>query len=553
MWSELSLFKQQAASIHTKNLTATWLTQYNVLEDEDVVVLLKSYKTDELGIFLEVSEQLATDAQVPYILGDGDWARADKVLFSGYEINERKKMVDTVFDKFKETFGYHPKSVGAWYIDPVTLEYVYKKYGVIAAIDCTDQYATDGYGLWGKPWGVPYYPSRLNTLVPAQSIGNKLPVVKIQWALRDPLWGYGIGVPDSTYSVQPNDYVGHHGLGIEYFKKLFGYYLDARNDYQQATIGLEVGTESLFLDELDKQFIETEKRKTQGAQVVTMAQFARWYQDSYPNVSPTHLISGNNALWYNSNWYRVGLTFENGTIILRDMRLYDETQLEDDSVSADRKEKLYRTLFGPIDTLLYDNGKVLAYGAQNIVIASNSGEMRVSWEGTQAGVLHLAPKQAVVNDQILLNINQKIPLGWYRLFWKQLSLIAARVARFEWPKYYPLPWRYARIGQKVVLGVQIKPNHLFGLSFPPLKVGNFYFPFQNLVRFRTWPHINIPALLFVSNSDLYADWFLQNNKDKNLTVVSRIELISEKLKQLRAVNFHRVFENSLVSIWQKTQ
>src|SRR3990167_3199753 len=51
MWSELSLLKKQAQSVHDKNLVATWLVQYNVLEDEDVVKLLKSYNGDELGIF----------------------------------------------------------------------------------------------------------------------------------------------------------------------------------------------------------------------------------------------------------------------------------------------------------------------------------------------------------------------------------------------------------------------------------------------------------------------------------------------------------------------
>src|SRR3989344_4020557 len=47
MWSDLSLLKKQATSIHEKDLVATWLIQYNVLEDEDVVALLKSYQGDE--------------------------------------------------------------------------------------------------------------------------------------------------------------------------------------------------------------------------------------------------------------------------------------------------------------------------------------------------------------------------------------------------------------------------------------------------------------------------------------------------------------------------
>jgi len=146
MWSELFLLKKHAKSSHDRSLPVTWLIQYNVLDDEDVIDLLKTYeeKGDEIGVFLEVSEDLATDSKTPYILGSGDWARADKVFFSGYEIDERKRMIDRFMEKFEEIFGYYPKSVGAWYIDAVTLEYVVEKFDVIAAIDCADQYATDG-------------------------------------------------------------------------------------------------------------------------------------------------------------------------------------------------------------------------------------------------------------------------------------------------------------------------------------------------------------------------------------------------------------------------
>src|SRR6185369_7767388 len=108
---------------------------------------------------------------------------------------------------------------------------------------------------------------------------QKIGVVTIQWAARDPFNAYGNGVLDSTYSVQANDYANpkYHNLDINYFNKLLGIYLD--NPYAtfgQVTVGLEndfswdqYGRE--YLSQLDS----VAKRRIQGTAVLTMSNFAK--------------------------------------------------------------------------------------------------------------------------------------------------------------------------------------------------------------------------------------------------------------------------------------
>lgn len=553
MWSDISRLSEQASFSQKRNLPATWLVQYNVLGDHDVVTALQSYTGDEIGIFLEVSEELATDAKVPYVLGFGDWAKAHKVFFSGYEIDERKRMLDVVFEKFKDTFGYYPKSVGAWYIDAVTLEYITKKYGVIAAIDCADQYATDGYEKWGKPWSVPYYVSRWNTLVPAQSEREKLPVVKIQWALRDPNLGYGPSIPDSTYSLQANDYVGHHKLGIDYFSYLLDIYLHTKNAFSQATVGIEVGTESQFLDELDRQIAEVAKRRDVGTRVVTMSEFALWYQSQFPNVSPDHVIYSETAIWYNSPYYRIGLLLENGTLYIRDTRLYDENYLEIDSVAKDNHILLYRSIYGDIDDVLYNNKKILAENISAFLVQRNGdNNVVISWQGENPGTLVLDKTKATINKNIVFDGTQSVKLGLFRTFWHTLSRMSAQFARIPKPRYYPAPIRFATIGTKQVFGLQTKSNQLFAISFPPFRIGFSYFPYQSLAWFRTWPKINIPKLFFSSSSALIADWYKETH-GQNLQIISREELSSDRVANLEKSGWTRVFENSVTSFWQQNK
>jgi hypothetical protein len=81
----------------------------------------------ELGLFLEVSPKLATDARVIYP-NQRPWSDPSVIFLSGYKQSERKRLIDKLFGAFKEKHGYYPKAVGAWWIDSYSLNYLKEEY-----------------------------------------------------------------------------------------------------------------------------------------------------------------------------------------------------------------------------------------------------------------------------------------------------------------------------------------------------------------------------------------------------------------------------------------
>lgn len=314
--------RNQYSIIKSNGIPATWLLTYDSIQNKSVIAEIKQMnKEQELGLFLEISPSFAKDAGVVYH-DTGSWHYATSVFLSGYTQEERIKLIDKDFQKFKEVFGYYPKSVGAWGTDSFSLDYIRNKYGVVANLTCSDQLSTDGYQIWGQPWAMPYYPSKFFTLVPASTPENKLDLVNLQWAPRGPVNGY----ISSLYSTQ--DYmVAPKPQSIEYFKRL----VDLYTSYGQITVGLESDLDpNMYKYEFAGQMSYVVEARKKGVKVVTMENYANWYRKTYPDYSPAMLISsidylgtGTKAFWYTSNRYRLFYTENNGKILLNDLRVYD--------------------------------------------------------------------------------------------------------------------------------------------------------------------------------------------------------------------------------------
>lgn len=321
--------KKQYELIKQNNFPASWLVRYDGLVNPDIENFLKSLdSSQDVGIFFELTPTLARDAGVNYNQSS-NWHQAKSVLLTGYSPEDRIKLIDTAFKKFNEIFGKNPKSVGAWWIDAYSLGYMKDKYGIEANLDVADQYMTDSYQVWGQYWSTPFYPSKSNGLIPAQSEDQKLGVVTMQWATRDPFNGYGNGVFESTYSVQANDYI-LHDLGIEYFEKLL-------NIYPQTTVGLENDFDySKFGSEYQKQLEIIASQKSKGVlNVFDMAQYAQNYIKANPGISPNVLIeaddplgSGGKVIWLNTPKYRIGWFGNSQGSIIRDLRIYNDRNEE---------------------------------------------------------------------------------------------------------------------------------------------------------------------------------------------------------------------------------
>lgn len=273
----------QYGIVRKNELKATWLLQHDVLEDEEIIKKVKGWDKDqEIGVFLEISKKLAYKSRV-YFDEQKPWYDPSVVFLSGYDREDRKKIIDKTMTDFKKIFGYWPKSVGAWWIDSYSHQYLEKKYGVTSILICADQKTTDNYGIWGQWWGYPYFPSHDNILVPGES-----EILVLQWAQRDPERAFfGEGPEYSNFSLQANDYISQK-LDTKYFIEIASAYFDKRNKLGQITVGLETGMESVpFINEYARQI---EWIKKEGIETVTMGQMAKIYKLTYDgNPEKVHI------------------------------------------------------------------------------------------------------------------------------------------------------------------------------------------------------------------------------------------------------------------------
>lgn len=324
--------KGQLEVIERLNAPATWLIRPDVFRSNELLSLIDTApQKNEKGLFLEVTPSWTERAGVIYKKSQS-WHYAGSVFLAGYSQDDRKKLIDSAFEAFKEKYNYYPKSVGGWWIDSYSLGYMQVKYGVNAALVVSDQYSTDNYQIWGQYWSTPYFPSKLNALLPAQTKDEKLPLVILQWAPRDPVNAYGRGVEESTLSVQPNDYMDFHNLNVDYFISLVDTYTNQKlNFFSELVVGLENSYSwNKYGEEYERQIQVLVGKQRQGqVSLVTMNEFAMWYKNRFQDVSPTQVIisddplkSTRKSIWFMNPYYRAGLFIENNKIVFKDIRQY---------------------------------------------------------------------------------------------------------------------------------------------------------------------------------------------------------------------------------------
>ncbi len=326
----------QIQILNKLNLPATWLLRFDALENQKIITDLNS-PIDQKGLFLEVTPTWAKEAGVTYQTGPS-WHDAGSALLTGYSPSDRIKLIDSAFNKFKQTVGFYPKAVGAWWIDAYSLDYMQKKYGITSSMIVSDQYSTDNYQIWGQYFSTPYYPALKNALHPAQTVDNKIPVVMLQWAPRDPVNSYGNGVFESTFSVQPNDYIDYHKLDAKYFTNLLDLYQSQKfNKFSEVVVGLENTYQwSNYSAEYQNQMqVLANQRNSGKISLITMDGFASFYKQAFPDLSPTQIIVGSDPLgtdkkvvWYMNPYYRAGWFYNNEGALFRDIRQYVDGQEE---------------------------------------------------------------------------------------------------------------------------------------------------------------------------------------------------------------------------------
>jgi hypothetical protein len=396
----LGSLKGQYSAVREEEVTATWLWQYSALEDKALIDFAKSeFENQEHGIFLEIDRNFAEKSNIRY-RGEGPWYFSDGLFLTSYEQFEREKLITNVFETFKRKFGYYPKTVGAWWVGAESINYMHQKYGITAVIQCADQFKTDRYSIWGTPWSIPYKPSKINSAIPAQPASRGNPeVVILQWATRDPLMAYGNSVEHSTYSIQDfmmKDYEPEEYLG--YLRSVF-----LKKPLDQIVIGLESG----FGGESYKGLYQESLHVIRGweeegeVDIQTAEEYAGDFIKAGQVYPPTNYFlnqgfqTNDQAFWYHSPRYRVGIQKRGKKIFLSDLRNYSKTQLEDFYILPNTQELIRINTHAVIDSVRFPNQSVLLSGS-NEALSVKEGEGGVNLFAGEKLIASFSPTDAIL-------------------------------------------------------------------------------------------------------------------------------------------------------------
>ncbi len=337
---------------------ATWLFQFGALENTDMTVFVKQEMQDEeFGLLFEIDRNYAEKSHVQF-RGQGVWYSSEGLFLNSYDRSERRQLIDTAFAKFKEIFGYYPKTVGAWWIGGDSLVYMQKKYGITAAMRAADQFNLDFYSIWGTPWNIPYLPSKENEGIPAASFEESSKVVILQWAIRDPLRGYA----DPLYSLQDYPMKGYSTAYIDYLASIY-----LQRPFGNFVIGLENGGTLEKFQQYYKTILSKAKEiQASGKGDLELARdySQRFLAQKKMFAGKTYYLSmdygsQSQSFWYISENYRATIQKTNDTISLIDLRNYADKTEEDFDILPNSQSHLRINEPSIIDSMWFPDQKIL--------------------------------------------------------------------------------------------------------------------------------------------------------------------------------------------------
>ena len=329
--------QEQIKLVNQYGFPATFLFQYDALINPLYQTLMKTQLSSacEIGAWWEITQPHVEAAGIKW-RGEHSWVSHANIAFTtGYTTTERERLVDVYMAEFKEIYGKYPKSVGSWFIDSYTLNYMYEKYGIVASCNCKDQIGTDGYTLWGGYWNQAYYPSRANAYMPAQTDEHQIPVPIFRMLGSDPIYQYDVGLGGRVQGVISLEPVYHEsGMNKEWVK----YFLEAIVDqpclaFNYAQAGQENSfTWSGMQKGLEMQFpLFDSLRAENKIRIETLEASGRWFKEQFPHTPPTAVTAltdirneGRKTVWFNSRYYRTNLLWEGRSFRFRDIHIFDE-------------------------------------------------------------------------------------------------------------------------------------------------------------------------------------------------------------------------------------
>lgn len=417
---EEELYQCTANQVNLLNrygLKGTFLLQYDAMVNPRYQYLLKVRlgEGSEIGAWWEITQPHVEAAGLQW-RGAYPWDWHANVGFStGYTQEERKLLVDVYMEKFREIFGSYPKSVGSWYIDAYTLDYMQQKYGIVACCMCRDQWGTDGYTLWGGYWNQAYYPSRVNAYMPAQTVEGQIPVPVFRMLGSDPVYQYDNGIGRQMQGVVTLEPVGPGTGAGGSVPEWVDWYLDMMAKGECLSFNyIQAGQENSFMWDRMRGGYEYQvpaiKQMVDDGLLVeaTLGECGQWFKDHFKVTPPTSvvadddfLMSAKRSIWYDSRFYRANLYWDGADFRFRDIHLFDERKKSDYYDNPGTTTDCRFTTLPVVDGYLWSTQDFLAglrivSGGKHLAIASP----KVSARGKKT--LVLKGKTLVGNIRIVL-------------------------------------------------------------------------------------------------------------------------------------------------------
>ena len=345
---DIFLFQQDCA--HKYGLKTTIQITYASLFSKLIIDIAKEHHLkygDEIGLSLlglpckEFREKYRTEDFCIWMFSDED----------------KERIIDDVFGKFYQAFGFYPESTGSYFLDSYTINYIKKKYPSVkcAIATCWEEgpkaYHTCNNSWYtfmdGGPWN-PWIPSKINSHCPAINEEDDCGLVAIPHLSRDLLACFdGNG---SNFGTHPQNvlrgmiyYNDNGSIEYPYLYNLIDEYRHLakyNNGYSYNMMFVGPGwlnkrgrwesPYSVLAKSYDDGCKYYGKLKDEGKLTcLTMSEFAEVYRKEHKDYKQGEcalwkdILYGSNKqyFWYASPYYRLCLDFNQGGAVI-DYRPY---------------------------------------------------------------------------------------------------------------------------------------------------------------------------------------------------------------------------------------
>ncbi len=343
----LDIFKTQQECAHKNNLKTTIEMTYASLFNDEAVSLAKEHHEkygDEIGLTLlglpckEFREKYKTK---------------DFCIWM-FSMEDKKAIVEDVFEKFRERFGFYPESTGSYYMDADLINYIKGKYPSVkcAVATCWEEgpkaYHTCNNSWYtfmdGGPWA-PWIPSKQNTHAPAAGEEEDSGIVAIPHLSRDLIACYdGNGSNFGThpqnvlrgmiYDTKTWEYPYLYNLIDQYryqakFNHGYAYNMMFVGPGWMNKMGRWEAPYELLLKSYEDGCAYYGKLKKEGRLLdLTMSEFADYYRQKKSYMEPECALwrdilygSKKQLFWYCDPFMRAGVNMSQGGAIV-DLRPY---------------------------------------------------------------------------------------------------------------------------------------------------------------------------------------------------------------------------------------